>query len=126
MTKVIALIITLLFCSEYSAQSDSTSAERQKLNLIFLYKDNKPIETTIILKSVSDSITLELKSDKHGVIDTLIPTNNIYVIHLIQETKEEIIEEVVVEKKENKLLTIIELVLTYFIKDKDLSFVPQL
>lgn len=109
MKTVITLLITLLFYSTHFAQSDSTDLAWQNLNLVFLDENSQPIETSIILKSETDNLILELKSDVNGKIDTLLPANNTYVIYLVEKTKK--------ESKQNQLLNIIGLALKFILKD---------
>lgn len=95
MLRVITTIITLLFCTLTFSQTDSTAQKEPRLNLLFLDHNNQPIEKSIILKSKDNEVTLEVKSDENGKIDVLIPTDNTYVIYLVnsesipREEKEE-------------------------------------
>ena len=119
MIKVITLIITLLFYSEYSSQSDSISSKMERLNVIFLDENNNPKEKTIHLTSESNNITIELKSDVNGIIDTLIPTNNTYTIHLINKPNDEKVKsDLKPIKKHEDILSIVGLILNFIVKGK--------
>ena len=119
MIKVITTFITLLFCSTQFAQSSFSDEEKQHLNIIFLDENKVPIKQTILLESKSDNIILELKSDENGVIDTLIPTNNTYVIHLINKINDEKTKtEIKPIKRHEELLGILGLILNFAVKEK--------
>ncbi len=83
MKHVIISIITLLFYTSTFSQNDSIVLKEPRLNLLFLDHNNQPINKTILLKSRGNEIALEVKSDENGKIDVLIPTDNTYVIYLI-------------------------------------------
>ena len=83
MKHVIISIITLLFYTSTFSQNDSIVLKEPRLNLLFLDHNNQPINKTILLKSRGNEIALEVKSDENGKIDVLIPTDNTYVVYLI-------------------------------------------